>query len=71
ALTRAGLKTLDPAGETFDPAFHEAIARHETTEVDPHKVVDVLQKGYLLHDRLLRPALVRVSVAPDEPADAI
>jgi molecular chaperone GrpE len=71
ALGRAGMRTIDPAGEPFDPAFHEAIARHETTEVEPHRVVDVLQKGYILHDRLLRPALVRVSVAPGEPADSI
>lgn len=70
-LARAGLTPVEPAGEPFDPMFHEAIARHETSDVEPHRVVDVLQKGYLLHDRLLRPALVRVSVAPDEPADAI
>ncbi|HEY0590460.1 MAG TPA: nucleotide exchange factor GrpE [Thermoanaerobaculia bacterium] len=71
ALARAGLRAIEPAGEPFDPTFHEAIARHETTDVEPHRVVDVLQKGYKLHDRLLRPALVRVSVAPGEPADAI
>jgi molecular chaperone GrpE len=70
-LERAGLKAIDPAGEPFDPMFHEAIARHETTDVEPHVVVDVLQKGYLLHDRLLRPAMVRVSVAPGEPDDSI
>ena len=70
-LGRAGLQAIDPAGEPFDPKFHEAIARHETTDVAPHTVVDVLQKGYLLHDRLLRPAMVRVSVAPGEPDDSI
>ena len=70
-LERAGLQAIDPAGEPFDPMFHEAIARHETTDVAPHLVVDVLQKGYLLHDRLLRPAMVRVSVAPGEPDDSI
>ncbi|HSN68535.1 MAG TPA: nucleotide exchange factor GrpE [Thermoanaerobaculia bacterium] len=70
-LGRAGLQSIDPAGAPFDPKFHEAIARHETTEVAPHTVVDVLQKGYLLHDRLLRPAMVRVSVAPGEPDDSI
>jgi molecular chaperone GrpE len=70
-LARGGLVTIDPAGEPFDPNFHEAIARHETTDVAPHVVVDVLQKGYLLHDRLLRPAMVRVSVAPGEPDDSI
>jgi molecular chaperone GrpE len=70
-LSRAGLKAIDPAGEPFDPTYHEAIARHVTTEVEPHLVVDVLQKGYLLHDRLLRPAMVRVSVAPGEPDGVI
>ena len=70
-LGRAGLQAIDPAGEPFDPKFHEAIARHETTDVAPHTVVDVLQKGYLLHDRLLRPAMERVSVAPGEPDDSI
>jgi molecular chaperone GrpE len=71
ALSRAGLEPIDPAGEPFDPTFHEAIARHETTDMEPHTVVDVLQKGYLLHDRLVRPAMVRVAVAPGEPDDSI
>lgn len=71
ALGRAGLKAIDPVGEPFDPAFHEAIARCETTDAEPHTVFDVLQKGYLLHDRLLRPAMVRVAVAPGEPDDSI
>ncbi len=71
ALGRAGLKAIDPAGEPFDPALHEAIARYETADAEPHTVFDVLQKGYLLHDRLLRPAMVRVAVAPGEPDDSI
>ncbi|HVR42083.1 MAG TPA: nucleotide exchange factor GrpE [Thermoanaerobaculia bacterium] len=63
-LARAGLSSNDPAGQPFDPSYHEAIAREETDEVEPNRVIDVLQKGYLLHDRLLRPALVKVSAAP-------
>lgn len=61
-LERTGLQTLDPTGEPFDPLFHEAIARVESDEIEPNSVVDVLQKGYMLHDRLLRPAMVRVAV---------
>lgn len=65
-LTRSGLETIEPLGEPFDPKFHEAIARLETGDVEPNRVTDVLQKGYMLHDRLIRPAMVRVSVAPSE-----
>ena len=61
-LERQGLQTLDPAGEPFDPLFHEAIARVETDEAEPNSVFDVMQKGYMLHERLLRPAMVRVAV---------
>jgi molecular chaperone GrpE len=61
-LERTGLQTIDPAGQPFDPLFHEAIARVETDEVEPNSVFDVMQKGYMLHERLLRPAMVRVAV---------
>lgn len=61
-LERAGLQAIDPAGEPFDPLFHEAIARVETDEAEPNSVFDVMQKGYMLHERLLRPAMVRVAV---------
>ncbi|MFN2239170.1 MAG: nucleotide exchange factor GrpE [Thermoanaerobaculia bacterium] len=61
-LERTGLQTIDPAGEPFDPLFHEAIARVETAEAEPNSVFDVMQKGYMLHERLLRPAMVRVAV---------
>ncbi|MGH9456928.1 MAG: nucleotide exchange factor GrpE [Thermoanaerobaculia bacterium] len=65
-LQRAGLQTINPLGEPFDPSYHEAIAREESSEAAPNSVIDVMQKGYLLHDRLLRPALVRVAVPPAE-----
>ena len=61
-LERTGLQTIDPAGEPFDPLFHEAIARVETDEAVPNSVFDVMQKGYMLNERLLRPAMVRVAV---------
>lgn len=61
-LERTGLQTLDPVGEPFDPLFHEAIARVETDEAEANSVFDVMQKGYMLHERLLRPAMVRVAV---------
>lgn len=61
-LERTGLQAIDPAGEPFDPLFHEAIARVETDEAEPNSVFDVMQKGYMLNERLLRPAMVRVAV---------
>jgi molecular chaperone GrpE len=58
------IKVLDPAGEKFDPHRHQAISQVESDQ-EPNTVVAVLQKGYLLHDRVLRPALVTVSRAPN------
>jgi molecular chaperone GrpE len=51
-------------GELFDPHVHEAIEMVETTEVPDHQVIDELQRGYKLKDRLLRPAMVRVARNP-------
>lgn len=56
-----GLQPVDPAGQAFDPDRHQAISRVESAEHAPDTVVQVFQKGYLLNDRLLRPALVVVS----------
>lgn len=61
------LTTLDPKGEKFDPAKHHAISVVDSSEVPPNHVVAVMQKGYLLHDRVLRPALVVVARAPADP----
>ncbi len=63
AFERNALKQVDPVGEKFDPHRHQAISAVESPET-PNTVIQVLQKGYLLHDRMLRPALVTVSRAP-------
>jgi molecular chaperone GrpE len=60
---RFGLTLLDPQGEKFDPNRHQAISMMESAEVAPNHVVTVVQKGYLLHDRVLRPAMVVVAKA--------
>lgn len=64
-LTKAmgdhGLKTIDPAGEPFDPEKHEAMTMITSDEHDENTVIDVIEKGYQLHDRLIRPAKVVVS----------
>jgi len=62
-LNSHGLEMLDPVGERFDPSWHEAMATQPSEEHDPDTIVQVLQKGYRLHDRLIRPA--RVIVAKD------
>ena len=54
------IREIDPLGEKFDPHFHQAISPVES-DAEPHTVVQVLQKGYLLNDRVLRPALVIVA----------
>ncbi|MFI5143651.1 MAG: nucleotide exchange factor GrpE [Thermoanaerobaculales bacterium] len=61
-LARYGLVQIDPLGATFDPAAHEAIQRQEVAGIEETKVVLVLQKGYRLGEKLLRPALVVVAV---------
>lgn len=66
-LARYGLVQIDPLGATFDPTAHEAIQSQEVAGIEETKVVQVLQKGYRLGERLLRPALVVVAV-PAHPA---
>jgi molecular chaperone GrpE len=60
ALERLGVVPVPAAGERFDPAIHEAIAAEESDDVDEDTVLAELVPGYRLHDKLLRPALVRV-----------
>ncbi len=65
-LQKHGLKPIEESGVHFDPNIHEAVVREEDDSVPSQTVVAVLQKGYFLHDRLLRPALVKVAVGgPD------
>jgi molecular chaperone GrpE len=63
ALERFGVKQVNPKGELFNPQYHEALSAQPHPELPPNTVIEVMQKGYLLHDRLLRPALVIVSKA--------
>jgi molecular chaperone GrpE len=56
------IREIDPIDQKFDPHFHQAISTNEA-DVEPNTVMQVLQKGYLLHDRVIRPALVIVSRA--------
>ena len=60
-MQRFGIEDVDPAGEPFDPAFHEAISMQPSDDVEPGSVVTVVQKGYSLNGRLLRPAMVVVA----------
>ena len=60
-MERFGIVEVDPAGEPFDPEFHEAISMQPSDKVEPGSVVTVVQKGYTLNGRLLRPAMVIVA----------
>lgn len=61
---KQGLEKIEAAGKPFDPRFHQAIERVETTEHAEGTNVEVLQDGYLFHGRVLRPSVVRVAAAP-------
>ncbi|MEX2649106.1 MAG: nucleotide exchange factor GrpE [Alphaproteobacteria bacterium] len=69
AFERHGVKRFDPKGERFDPHRHQAVFEVETADSPPGTVVQVLRAGYILNDRLLRPAMVGVAKgAQAEPA---
>jgi molecular chaperone GrpE len=59
-----GLSIVNPVGEAFDPERHQAMSMVDSAEHAPNSIVAVLQKGYVLNERLLRPALVNVAQAP-------
>ncbi len=63
ALEKFGVKEVNPAGEKFNPEFHEAMSMQPRADVEPNTVVAVVQRGYLLNERLVRPAMVMVSKA--------
>jgi molecular chaperone GrpE len=68
-LQRHGLKPITESGVRFDPNIHEGVVRVEDASVPSHTVVEVMQTGYFLHDRLIRPAMVKVAVGgPEETA---
>ena len=55
---------IEALGKPFDPSYHQAMMQQETTDQPENIVLDELQKGYMIHDRLLRPAMVVVSKSP-------
>lgn len=68
-MTKHGVEQIDPAGEAFNPEYHQAMSVQERDDVAPNTVVAVVQKGYLLNGRLLRPAMVMVSRAGSSSVD--
>lgn len=66
-LRRYGVEPVESVGKLFDPSVHEAVSRSESDEVDQPTVTAEMQKGYLLYDRLLRPAMVTVAVPSAPP----
>jgi molecular chaperone GrpE len=68
AFEKCGISVLDPAGEPFNPEYHEAMATMPTDQAPPGVVLEVVQKGYVLNGRLLRPARVVISRAAGPPA---
>ncbi len=65
-LAKLGLQPIEAKGQPFDPNQHQAVQMVETDEVEDHHVIDELQRGYRLKDRLLRPAMVRVATNPNK-----
>jgi molecular chaperone GrpE len=70
-LGRFGITPLNSVGERFDPTYHHAVMEEEAPEVDDQTVLKELQKGYLLQNRLLRPAMVVVSKNTEKPDNKI
>jgi molecular chaperone GrpE len=61
AITKEGVAEINPVGEAFDPNFHQAVMQVESDEHEANTVIEVLQKGYQLKDRVIRPAMVKVN----------
>jgi len=68
-LKKFNVEQLDPVGEPFDPQFHQAMSMVENPDVEPNTITLVMQKGYSLNGRLLRPAMVMVAKAPTSTID--
>jgi molecular chaperone GrpE len=64
ALQKLGLRPVPATGEPFDPHLHEAIEMVDTTDAEDHQIIEELQRGYKLKDRLLRPSMVKVARNP-------
>ncbi|OOE63978.1 MULTISPECIES: nucleotide exchange factor GrpE [Salinivibrio] len=68
-IDKFGLKAIDPQGQPFDPELHQAMTIQESAEHEPNTVMMVMQKGYELNGRVVRPAMVMVSKAPQGNVD--
>ena len=64
-MEKLGIEVIDPMNETFDPDKHQAMTMQPSADVEPNTVIAVMQKGYMLNERLIRPAMVMVSKAPE------
>lgn len=69
-MDQFSIKEINPEGEVFDPEVHQAMSMLESADKPANTVLQVLQKGYRLNDRMLRPAMVIVAKAPETDADA-
>jgi molecular chaperone GrpE len=69
-LTKLGVKQIPAKGEVFDPRVHQAVETVDTTSAADNHVLEELQRGYKLHDRLLRPAMMRVARNPTDGSQA-
>ncbi|MCF6280602.1 MAG: nucleotide exchange factor GrpE [Candidatus Polarisedimenticolaceae bacterium] len=69
AMEKFAIVEVNPAGEPFNPEFHQAMSMVPSPDVEPNTVITVIQKGYTLNGRLVRPAMVMVSQAPVKPID--
>lgn len=65
AFERLGVREIDPVGEPFDPTRHEAVLAQQSATAEPNSVLQVVQRGYELDNRVLRPARVVVAKSPD------
>lgn len=68
-FSKFNIETVDPVGEPFDPLQHQAMSMQENPDVEPNTVIAVMQKGYTLHGRVIRPAMVMVSKGPSPSID--
>ncbi|HAU92667.1 MAG: nucleotide exchange factor GrpE [Pseudomonadota bacterium] len=68
-IEKFGMTPIDPQGEAFNPELHQAMSMQESADHEPNTVMAVMQKGYELNGRLLRPAMVMVSRAPSSGVD--
>ena len=68
-IEKFGMKVIDPQGEPFNPEQHQAMSMQENAELPPNTVLAVMQKGYEINGRLLRPAMVMVTRSPDGGVD--